>query len=125
MRSLELVLLALSLTACVPSDKKQDPGGAPSASVSPPNEVARVPTTPAVSANPFETKTDGREIAAGKRLHADANQGCADLGCLGAKCGKLCSQFMAETYKDGDFRSVRHRNTIFFNCQGACLDEPD
>lgn len=135
------IVSALVLLACVPKEDKQDAAGGPSASgarihfsaqpppaqlpVAPPNVTAGPAPTPVPSGSSAGSATDGREVLAGRRLHADAKKGCADLACLGNKCGKLCVQFMAETYKEGDFRSVNHRNTIYFNCQGACLADPD
>jgi hypothetical protein len=67
--------------------------------------------------------TDGRELAKGTELHGGLQALCkADQKCLFAKCSERCFEFIRDAYKPADFRDVRHKNQVYFNCTGTCID---
>lgn len=66
--------------------------------------------------------TDGSEVAAGHKAHALAAKACKDDKCMGEKCGTACTSWVSEPGKS--FRSVNHKNVVYFNCFGACLAGP-
>jgi hypothetical protein len=127
-------LLACLALACAKSDK-QDPAPTSASSGVPRLFIKDQPSPPPFgnpSAPPADAgaerggrKTDGRATEAGKLLHDQAAQGCKDPTCLGDKCGRLCAQFIRETYQDGEITTARQKNGIYFDCLGACLHEPD
>lgn len=67
---------------------------------------------------------DGREEAAGYRMHADAANGCnGDKKCLVGRCGPLCTEWMSKN--SPTTLSANRKNEIYFGCLGACLAGPD
>ena len=67
--------------------------------------------------------TDGRERTRGKALNADARAACKDdQRCLFAKCSEKCFAFVRDAYEPAELRGVHHKNQLYFNCTGACID---
>lgn len=118
----------LALTGC--KDGKDPAGRGEPAASTPKVALSQQPwrqnpeSLPAPAPAGSGSMLDGREEAAGYKMHADAANGCnGDKKCIGTRCGPLCTSWMNETYKT--FRSVNQRNEVYFACLGACLAGPD
>lgn len=66
--------------------------------------------------------TDGREKKKGAELHAQVSPLCSDQSCHFGRCSALCSEWMPGAYAAGEIKNARHKNQIYVNCVGACLD---
>ncbi len=67
-------------------------------------------------------KTDGREKKAGARLHEEVRPKCPDEKCMYSECSDRCTQWVQKTYTPEEMKVERHRQQLFFNCVGFCID---
>lgn len=83
----------------------------------PAEQPARAATGPADS-----RVTDGREKRAGAKLHSEVKPLCSDKKCMYGECSSRCTEWIKKTYTPEEMSVERHRQQLFFNCVGFCLD---